>query len=586
MRKVGLATSLALVYLLALTSVAILWGASQDVLFFNSDLSSILIAIVAASLVPAIPLALLVGLLFAAATPPQREKLLHVQSQAAFAGLIFGFFLFAMDRILGLGTPGQAGMIGVVFLAASLQLAFKYGDKKTTQNITTLAWGAVALLIIGSCLVISRRFPGARKDDRKNMILFVFDGLGARYLSPYDRRAPRTGFATLAAEGLLYTQMRTNKAWTDGYFSTLYSGSKGGPQSGFNLLGRLQEVGVRTMWIAFHNGGLPDARHLPYRGLRSSFLSQRYVALPKILGLAYNVFIHWRPKLRGKPMGEREHWLAGILGRRRFDKHLLDEFLPGEVEYLRKDPRPFFLVVHVDVSGGENIRRGIWEGPVGEGPEKNTWGRIVDEEYVRRPEDQPFVDHWEKIYWRSVALGMEGLHSFYHHYQAKGWDEDTLIFMTADHGTIFSEKKIWYGFHNDEEVTRVPLLLLGHERRGRDHRLCETIDLTRTILSHFGAKIDPGSKARSLLKNPDPDKDRVTSLTRPSFLRNEFFLNVYEGKNRYVFNLPAGPTARLERLDGFSLKLLRKGPGVYAERRSELGGLLADYGFVFKKPQE
>jgi len=111
--------------------------------------------------------------------------------------------------------------------------------------------------------------------------------------------------------------------------------------------------------------------------------------------------------------------------------------------------------------------------------------------------------------------------------------------VTADHGKIFDRGKIWYGFHPDEEVVRVPLLILGLESGKQDDRYAETIDLTQTILERFGVTEKLSPNAFSIL-GPDPRKLLVSSITNACYSRKEQFLVVYRGNLKYVINIYPG----------------------------------------------
>jgi membrane-anchored protein YejM (alkaline phosphatase superfamily) len=150
-------------------------------------------------------------------------------------------------------------------------------------------------------------------------------------------------------------------------------------------------------------------------------------------------------------------------------------------------------------------------------------------------DDEEFVSHVRNEAILGTKIGMESLYRFFQTYKKRGWEHDTLLIVTADHGKIFSKGKIWYGYHNDEEVARVPLLIHFKDLRGTDNRLLETIDITQTILEFFGIDEKLSESACSVLSRTK--KNIVTTLTTSSKLRKERFLNVYESNHKYTFNI-------------------------------------------------
>ena len=123
-----------------------------------------------------------------------------------------------------------------------------------------------------------------------NVVLIVLDGLGTQFLASYNPMAKVTEFENIAQESMLYTNMRTNRPFTMGYFNTLFSGHKKGKITQDTIFSVLQKNGVRTRWSTYHNNGVPDAQHLKYKGLRSAFLTQNYSWVPQFFNLDYNVF--------------------------------------------------------------------------------------------------------------------------------------------------------------------------------------------------------------------------------------------------------------------------------------------------------
>jgi choline-sulfatase len=86
----------------------------------------------------------------------------------------------------------------------------------------------------------------------------------------------------------------------------------------------------------------------------------------------------------------------------------------------------------------------------------------------------------------------------------EGFLDDTVIFLTADHGESFLEHGSWtHGTGLYEELTHVPLLLVlpGEKTTGRRVAVpVQTTDIYPTVLELMNVEIPPGLQGRSLLK--------------------------------------------------------------------------------------
>ncbi|MEK9145367.1 MAG: hypothetical protein AAB339_07145 [Elusimicrobiota bacterium] len=526
-----------LTFLLALLAVAVFFGASQDALFFGSDLGSLLGFMASLAVIASLCAAVAGALLWLASGRPSSRRVRALLSLLIFSLLQAGFVNFLLQLFFTVSSPLLYWTLLLSFWGAFFWAAAR--SAKQEELLSAISRLAAVSAFLAVCVFASNGLSGIVRGPASrgpNVILIVLDGMS---MSPFlDRRHPASVSArALAQEGRFFSQVRTNKVWTAGYFPTLYSGRKDGRAHERNLWTVLQGAGVQTMWISFHNDGLPDAHQFPYRGLRSTFLTQHTARLGRLFGLPHNLFLYTRPGYRGRNMGRREEALARLFFASSKPVSLLGELVPAEVERLRKGRSPFFLLVHADVSAGEAGQAGIWE--AGSGDESSGERKeLVDSDYAYGPERREFVSRLKDRYERSLDLGLKAARAFRRRYHDSGWDKDTLLILTADHGTMFSGGRIWYGFHPDEEVARVPLLLFGKGLSGEDGRLAETIDITQTLLSAFGIRERLAPGAISLL-DERARKPLVTTLTRPSSVRPEFFLTVYAPGSRHRLNLAA-----------------------------------------------
>jgi arylsulfatase A-like enzyme len=160
--------------------------------------------------------------------------------------------------------------------------------------------------------------------------------------------------------------------------------------------------------------------------------------------------------------------------------------------------------------------------------------------------------------------------------QAERLLDDTTLILTADHGRMFERGRFWYGFHADEEVARVPMVVFGPGISGVDDGARETIDITRTIVEAFGGEVPSGSRAVSMLA--PADKPYTITVTRPSVRNHEAFVALYRGGRKYVCNVaPAGDGACVE-MDPALRDTLAQGPAVLAAIRAPVREALRELG--------
>lgn len=99
----------------------------------------------------------------------------------------------------------------------------------------------------------------------------------------------------------------------------------------------------------------------------------------------------------------------------------------------------------------------------------------------------------------------------------EGLLENTVLFLTADHGESFLEHGVWtHGTSLYEEQTRVPLLMVLPDERSAGLRIEEpvqTIDLYPTVLELLGLEIPAQVHGRSLLGALEGEADPL----RPVF---------------------------------------------------------------------
>jgi hypothetical protein len=425
---------------------------------------------------------------------------------------------------------------------------------------------------------------------KKNLILIVLDGLSTRYLSTYSPDIKTPEMDEIAAQSMVYTNIRTNHTHTFGYFSTLYSGRKGLDdelsRKHFGLLHSLQNANINTRWISYHNNGVPDISHQQYHGLRSTYLTSATAWIPRFLGIDYNIWELPTANGRGRLTGDRQNamlrWLFSKW-EKSFLNPLENSFIE-EIKGLRADARPFFIIHHLPPNAltSRDRTQNIWETENNHLIPKDHLEKVKQKilrnnDYTYSKEDVPAVKVFEKQYQQLVSQGIASLNAFIKTFKQNGWDQDTCLIITADHGKIFSKGKFAYGFHNEEEVARVPLYILCNGKTGVDPRLGDSIDITQTILDYFSVEQPLSPNARSLFSKEG--KSHITTLSRISNKRKEWFLNIYTKDLKYVFNIASkNEYVKKEKFSNyFDTQTVATGPAALESSDFDLNQILKDY---------
>jgi len=485
----------------------------------------------------------------------------------------------------------SAGIIILIFSWALAYLISRFNHY--TPRMVTLGktfFIASFIYLTGFSVYKESSYLFGSSKPKRNLILIVLDGLSTRYLSTYSPEVKTPVMDEIAAHSMVYTNIRTNHTYTFGYFSTLYSGRKELDEElsrkHFGLLHSLQKANINTRWISYHNNGVPDISLQQYHGLRSTYLTSATAWVPRFLRMDYNIWELPTANGRGRLTGYRQNamleWLFSKW-EKSFLNPLENSFIE-EIKDLRSDPRPYFIIHHLPPNAltSRDRTQNIWEAENDHLIPKDHLEKVKQKilrnnDYTYSKEDVPAVKVFEKQYQQQVAQGIASLNAFIKTFKQNGWDEDTCLIITADHGKIFSKGKFAYGFHNEEEVARVPLYILCNGKTGVDSRLGDSIDITQTILDYFNVEQPLSPNARSLFSKEG--KAHITTLSTKSNKRREWFLNIYTNDFKYVFNIYSGNEyVRKERFSNyFDTQTVVTGPAALESLDFDLDQILKDY---------
>ena len=442
--------------------------------------------------------------------------------------------------------------------------------------------------------------PGVMKMPR-HVVLIVLDGWPSQYMKAFNPQARAKTVDGSIAQGLIFRNVRTNCVWTTCYFGTLYAGS---PYFAFshqrwqirsriwnqafdtkeNLIAVLQRNGVKIRMFHAYRMGLPEgsaASVSNYKGFRSIFLSSLYTPFLDTLRLQYSMQFTG-PSQETLDEDMRRHILNKLLpsAPRLSDyTNILTELLMPEMQQMMNTSQQSLIIFHTGWSLGSRTLPKAFDGNSSKGEDLVTKkARLRDYRYGL--EDEWYAERLRLEYDLSTEAVEEKIGRFIGKLEEEGMLKHTVLIFTADHGSMSAKGKLWYGFHPDEEVMRVPVVVFGGGRSGVDERNFETIDITQTLLAHFGISKTFHPRARSLFENGK--KSFTASLTLRSDVNNEWFLALYKGDRKYLFNIhPDGDGQGIEQTIGrFDTVTVSEGYEVILEVLPEFVQTLSEFGLV------
>ncbi|WP_421707089.1 sulfatase-like hydrolase/transferase [Algihabitans sp.] len=516
-----------------------------------------------------------------------RSPLIDIATVAAFFGLVGTACLLAvfwpLARFVGHSLPRNLGAATTVGLAVS-GFAISGLEAVTGASLSPAIFFAAVGLIVLAALATSRRISAVTverirlaglyglvaavalvagriawaatetgrfsEDNARHAVVVVIDGWPSQFWNSYEPAQEAGPIDALAQQGQLFTASYSSKLYTWGWFSVFYTGRRDATidqqVAGFDLLGDLEDEGVNTRIVNFHSNGLADsAVPTDRRVFRSSLLTERYAWIPQLLGLDYDVFLGW-PGTRGNLPTRARITYDAISGT--FDEvELWRSFFPRQIYALQSRNRPSLLIVHVNhnLSTVQSLGEGVEDKAI-----RQLYEKAGLNGYRYDPSDESVMELVRTKYAKRTELWGRRLSDL--HRQIQNANGQYLTVVTGDHGSILSRGKIWYGHHIDEEVTRVPMLLLGSGiEPGKRNEPVDTLDLNASVQDFFG--IDSRGEGRSLLPGQQVQSRTIASLGLVDPVTAERLIALYSDGLKYVFDIsPSGDAgSRIERYQGF-----------------------------------
>jgi len=601
------------------------FGLFGDILFFRSDMVSAFIVVVAIS--GMVFVFVLIGCLGIMALSPRFYEHAISYVGCVLVSLIIVncvYFLiniidvkfFVTVRAKRLLSPDILAFypefLWVVFWGMLMVVAFYKLSKASGKETFVYRGSVVALVATPITLVLFVGLVGYGGSGDLNVdagvmkmprhvVLIVLDGWPSQYMKAFNPQARTKPVDGNIAQGLVFRNVRTNCVWTTCYFGTLYAGS---PYIAFsherwniqsriwnqafdtkdNLIAVLQRNGVKIRTFHAYRMGLPEgsaASVSNYKGFRSIFLSSLYTPFLDALRLQYSMQFTG-PSQDTLDEDMRRHILNKLLpsAPKLSDyTNVLTELLMPEMQRMMNTSQQSLIIFHTGWSLGSRKLPKAFDENSSKGEDLVTKkARLRDYRYGL--EDEWYAERLRFEYDLSTEAVEEKIGRFIGKLEEEGLLEHTLLIFTADHGSMSAKGKLWYGFHPDEEVMRVPLVVFGGVRSGVDERNFETIDITQTLIAHFGISKTFHPRARSLFESGK--KPFTASLTLRSNVNSEWFLALYKGNRKYLFNIhPDGNGQGIEQtISRFDTVTVSEGYEVIREVLPEFVQTLSEFGLV------
>jgi len=347
---------------------------------------------------------------------------------------------------------------------------------------------ATLLLLLAAC------DDGAPK--RPNVLLISIDSLRHDHLGCYGYgRATSPNLDRLAAEGTLFEQHVSSSSWTLPAHAALFTAL---PDSGHGCTDVDRALAPRHQTLAeqFHAGGYATAGFFAGPFLHPGFgLGQGFDSYEDCTSNA--------AALAAKPAAE---WGRDAATNRASHKDVANPrtFAAFQSWLGRREQKPFFAFVHLWDVHYDFTPPPPWDERFDPGYQGWVTGEnfFFDERIGPRMEKRD-LDHLIALYDGEIGWTDTFLAKIRAELEAAGLLEDTVIVVTADHGTEFFEHG-WKGHRTTlyDEVIRIPLVVRfprGIPANVRVGAQSRSIDVAPTLLELCGLPALPDVAGESLL---------------------------------------------------------------------------------------
>jgi hypothetical protein len=454
--------------------------------------------------------------------------------------LAFGIAFVGYERLIGLQAFGWITFAALAVASVALGVL---GARDSTIRERGRQLSFAAATVGGAVLLVSAfyhhlidngaggEFHQADGDTKKHVVFVVIDGLPPKLLNSYKPSLPETEFDIAARQGRLFERAYTERTYTNGFYALIWNGFDDASEA---LITQANRGGRKSKWVSFHANGIPDTSIPDYEGLRSGLLTENYRWLPQLLGLDYNVFLAW-PSTRLSTLATVVDAMNDPLD----EEYLWDEVIPQEIAINQAAGERTLTNIHITLN-----RHSVQAQQLGleEDPDiLELVSHAAAEGYTYPPDMAENVEKYAEVYKQRIDWYGKRIMDLWSWMQATGRDRETVMIVTADHGSILERGMLWYGPHPVQEVMRVPLVVYGVPA-GRVAAPVSTRDVSATMTDVLGIS-GIGEGARSLLSDI-PESRAVGSKTVAMFGRPTYYMiNTINGGCRIAIDEKKGTEA-------------------------------------------
>ncbi|MEA2563509.1 MAG: hypothetical protein QOH06_5013 [Acidobacteriota bacterium] len=345
---------------------------------------------------------------------------------------------------------------------------------------------------IGLALLCTFWLSGCQPKRDPNVLILVIDALRPDHLGCYGYELPTSPtIDALARRGVLFTNAASLSSYT--------------------------RAAVPSIFTSVH----PGAHGVLTQGKKVEMLSDEYKTLAETLKERGYVTAAFAPNPslnhafnfdQGFDLYD-DNFQIGVRGAEDFETaRKINERTLGWLRANRE--KPFFAYLHYRDVHAPYVPPPpydkMFDQPGGERP-------LSEFEYKSQPPDVKSprrfrdLDSYVEQYDGEIRYTDDHLARFLETLSKEGFLDDTVIFLTADHGESFLEHRSWtHGTGLYEELTRVPLLLVlpGEKHKGRRVVVpVQTTDIYPSILELLDAEIPSQIQGRSLFDAIDGKAD-------------------------------------------------------------------------------
>jgi arylsulfatase len=345
------------------------------------------------------------------------------------------------------------------------------------MTVRTLLLAACAASLLGW-------FSGCQAQRDPNVLIVVIDALRPDHLGCYGYARPTSPtLDALAKRGVLFADAASPSTYTRAAVPSIFSSVHPAAHGVFSQ-GRQVEVlsdEYTTLAEALKARGYRTAAFMPNPSLHHTFNFDQGFDLyddnfPMGQGPAYEVYETAR-KINGRAL----RWFRG-------------------------DPeKPFFAYLHYRDVHGPYVPPPPYDTmfPTTGAGRPLTPGQYRSQPLdIRRPNRYRDLDSYINQYDGEIRYTDDRIAELLDTLKKEGLLDNTVLFITADHGEAFLEHGAWtHGTDVYQELIRVPLLLVLPEDDHAGQRVevpVQTIDIYPTVLALLGSEIPAALQGKSL----------------------------------------------------------------------------------------